>query len=87
MCKVHFLVFWRSAKFGPKKELELDVSTLMLMLMMILMLQLLMTPEKCKNLVPWKVREEGLVLGERRAQQFHGLEEIEFNWIGFNRAI
>ena len=71
-------MFWRSGKFGPKKELELGMVGIVPLFLMI-MLMLMLIPEESKNLVPWKVREEGLVLGERRAQQFHGLEEIEFN--------
>ena len=44
--------------------------------MMLILTIILMTmiPEESKHLVPWKMGEEGFVLGEGRAKQFHRLD-------------
>ena len=54
--------------------LLLLMTMLMLMLMMMLMvMMMMMIPKESKDLVSWKVGEEGFIFRERGPQQFHWL--------------
>ena len=52
---------------------------MMMMILMVMMIMMMMIPKESKDLVPWKVGEEGFILRERGTQQFHRLNYMKLN--------